>query len=552
MTTKPVNIAAYLPKMAQSQPRTPAIIAPYGRSPAGRVLYEHYTYKQLDDKSNAIAAGLEKVGIKRGVRTVLMVKPSLDFFALTFALFKIGAVPVVVDPGLGLKSLKSCLGRAKPEAFIGIPPAHVARLLFGWSKDTIKTYVTVGRRWFWGGHTLDQVQELAASDAAYQMAETTGDEIAAILFTSGSTGPPKGVVYRHENFAAQVEMIRELFGIQPGEIDLPTFPLFALFDPALGMTTIVPDMDPTKPAKVDPAKIIEAIEDFGVNTMFGSPALLNTVGRYGEKHKVKLPTLKRVIAAGAPLPAHVMERFHTMLEDDGIIYPPYGATESLPVAVLGSHEILQDTWPLTEQGKGVCVGRPVPIVDVKVIGITDEGISKWDESLCVPQGEVGEIVVKGPVVTQAYFNDGENTGLAKIEDIDGIRHRMGDLGYFDTQGRLWFCGRKSHRVILSQQTLFTIPCEGIFNAHPDIYRTALVGAGSGDNRKPVLCIELEAASANADQSEILGALKKLAQKHSHTSGIETFLFHPSFPVDIRHNAKIGREKLSVWAAGQLG
>ena len=552
MTKKPVNIAAYLPKMAQSQPHTPAIIAPYGRSPAGRVLYEHYTYKQLDDKSNAIAAGLEKVGITRGVRTVLMVRPSLDFFALTFALFKIGAVPVVVDPGLGLKSLKSCLGRAKPEAFIGIPPAHVARLLFGWSKDTIKTHVTVGRRWFWGGHTLDQVQELTANDTAYQMAETQGDEIAAILFTSGSTGPPKGVVYRHENFAAQVEMIRELFGIQPGEIDLPTFPLFALFDPALGMTTIVPDMDPTKPAQVDPAKIIEAIEDFGVNTMFGSPALLNTVGRYGEKHQIKLPTLKRVIAAGAPLPAHVMKRFHTMLEDDGVIYPPYGATESLPVAVLGSHEILEDTWPQTEKGAGVCVGRPVPIVDVKVIGITDEGIPNWDESLCVAQGEVGEIVVKGPVVTQAYFNDGQNTGLAKIEDSGGIRHRMGDLGYFDTQGRLWFCGRKSHRVTLGEQTLFTIPCEGIFNAHPDIYRTALVGVGTGENRKPVLCVELEASSSQASQLELTDALKKMAKEHQHTSNIETFLFHPSFPVDIRHNAKIGREKLSVWAAGQLG
>ena len=551
MTKKPVNIAAYLPDMAQSQPHTPAIIAPYGRSPAGRVLYEHYTYKQLNDKSNLIAAGLEKVGITRGVRTVLMVKPSLDFFALTFALFKIGAVPVVVDPGLGIQSLKTCLGRAEPEAFIGIPPAHAARVILRWSKKTIKTCVTVGRRWFWGGHTLKQVEALGAAQTAYDMAETKGDEIAAILFTSGSTGPPKGVVYRHENFAAQVEMIRELFGITPGEIDLPTFPLFALFDPALGMTTIVPDMDPTKPAQVDPAKIIEAIEDFGVNTMFGSPALLNTVGRYGEKHGIQLPTLKRVIAAGAPLPAHVMKRFHTMLGDDGIIYPPYGATESLPVAVLGSHEILQDTWPQTEQGAGVCVGRPVPIVEVKVIGITDDGIPTWDESLCLSQGEVGEIVVKGPVVTQSYFNDGGNTGLAKIDDSGTLRHRMGDLGYFDKEGRLWFCGRKSHRVKLGEQTLFTIPCEGIFNAHPDVYRTALVGVGQGDTRKPVLCVELEKSSTHANQAELMQALQTLAGQHAHTSEIDTFLFHPSFPVDIRHNAKIGREKLSIWATEQL-
>ena len=549
MNNKPINIAAYLPKMAASQPHTPAIIAPFGKSPAGRILYEHYTYKQLDDKSNAMAAGLEKIGITRGTRTVLMVRPSLDFFALTFALFKVGAVPVVVDPGLGLKSLKSCLGRAQPEAFIGIPPAHAARIVLGWSKDTIRTRVTVGRRWFWGGHTLKQVEAMGTQETAYQMAQTKGDEIAAILFTSGSTGPPKGVVYRHENFAAQVEMIRELFGIQPGEIDLPTFPLFALFDPALGMTTIVPDMDPTKPAQVDPVKIIEAIEDFGVSTMFGSPALLNTVGRYGEKHKIKLPTLKRVIAAGAPLPAHVMERFHTMLDDDAMIFPPYGATESLPVAVLGSQEILSDTWPQTEQGAGVCVGRPVPIVEVKVIGITDEGIETWDESLCVENGQIGEIVVKGPVVTQAYFNDGNNTGLSKINDAGAVRHRMGDLGYFDSQGRLWFCGRKSHRVKLHSETLFTIPCEGVFNAHPEVYRTALVGVGEGAKRKPVLCVELENQHTNKNQ--VSEALKKMAKNHAHTSQIETILFHPAFPVDIRHNAKIGREKLSVWASEQL-
>lgn len=550
MTTKPVNIAAYLPKMAAEQPHTPAIIAPVGRSRGGRVLYEHYTYQQLNSQSDMLAAGLEKVGIVRGTRTVLMVRPSLDFFALTFALFKVGAVPIVVDPGLGLKSLKSCLARAQPTAFIGIAQAHVARLIFGWAKDTLATKVTVGNRWFWGGHTLSSVLELGAQ-ANFEMAKTKGDDIAAILFTSGSTGPPKGVVYRHENFAAQVEMIRELFGIVPGDIDLPTFPLFALFDPALGMTTVVPDMDPTKPAKVDPKKIIEAIEDFGVTTMFGSPALLNTVGRYGEKHGVKLPTLKRVITAGAPLPAHVIQRFHTMLGDTGVVYPPYGATESLPVAVLGSHEILSETWPLTEKGAGVCVGMPVPIVEVKIIGINDKEIPEWDDSLCLPTGEVGEIVVKGPVVTESYFNDGNNTGLAKIADNGSLRHRMGDVGYFDSQGRLWFCGRKSHRVQIEKETLFTVPCEGVFNAHPMVYRSALVGVQEAGQRKPVLCIELEENSSKPELATIKAELLKLAQKHTHTACINTFLFHPSFPVDIRHNAKIGREELSRWAAKQL-
>ena len=156
-----VNIAAYLPKQAEAQPDQPAIYMPSGgRDANGRTRYDHYTYRQLDEVSDHIARGLQKVGIGRGTRTVLMVKPSLELFSLVFAMFKVGAVLVMVDPGLGLKNLKMCLARTAPEAFVGIPPAHVARVLFGWGRGTVKTLVTAGRRLFWGGHTLAQVQAL--------------------------------------------------------------------------------------------------------------------------------------------------------------------------------------------------------------------------------------------------------------------------------------------------------------------------------------------------------------------------------------------------------
>ena len=548
-----VNVAAHLPALAERQPHTLAVVFPDGRDAGGRVSYTHYTYRQLDDESSRLAAGLRAVGIGRGVRTVLMVPPSLDFFALTFALFKAGAVPVLVDPGMGVKNLGQCLREAEPDAFIGIAKAHVARSVLGWARGSVRTLVTVGRRLFWGGATLEDIGRLGRErSGTHETAPTEADEVAAILFTSGSTGIPKGAVYTHGIFAAQVESVRTLYGIEPGEIDLPTFPLFALFAPALGMTAIIPDMDATRPAQVDPRKIVEAVENFGVTNMFGSPAVIDRVGRYGVKEGVRLPTLRRVISAGAPVPSKALERFSELLAPGVEVFTPYGATEALPVSSIGSREILRDTRTRADEGGGVCVGKPAPGIGISIIKITDDPIPEWTDDLVVPPGEIGEIVVQGPVVTQSYYNRAGSTALAKIADAStgAFRHRMGDLGYVDDEGRIWFCGRKSHRVRTATGTLYTIPCEAVFNTHPQVFRSALVGVPNGDRTRPVLCVELEEDQQNAGRKTLERELLAIGAQHPHTKDIDTVLFHPSFPVDIRHNAKIFREKLAVWAAKQ--
>jgi olefin beta-lactone synthetase len=458
---------------------------------------------------------------------------------------------VLIDPGIGLANLGKSLAEAEPEAFIGIPKAHAARVLFRWARRTVRIKVTVGDRALCGGVTLNQIRKRAAVEAPVKAVELGPEEMAAILFTSGSTGPSKGVVYTHEYFAAQVEHIRRLYGIQPGEIDLPTFPLFALFGPALGMTAIIPDMDPTRPAQVNPARIVEAIENFGVTNMFGSPAVIRRVGRYGEQWGVKLPSLRRVISAGAPVPAKELQRFTRLLAPGAQVFTPYGATECLPVSSIGSAEILGETRTQTDVGRGVCVGQPVPGLVVKIIRISDTPIPAWDKALELQPGEIGEIAVKGQHVTRSYFNLAEATALAKIMDGPGggFYHRMGDLGYLDAQERIWFCGRKSHRVETSQGTFFTIPCEAIFNTHPAVFRSALVGVKRGAETEPVICVELEPGS-RANLESLTAELRELAGKYPHTRSIQRFLVHPGFPVDIRHNAKIFREKLAIWASRQ--
>ena len=544
-----VNVATYLRTMARIQPYKRAVVAPCGRDAQGRVAYTHLTFRQLDIESDCLAQGLDDVGVSRGVRTILMVKPSLDFFALVFALFKVGAVPVVVDPGMGVKRMLNCLAESRAQALIGIPPAHVLRTLAPKYFKSIQTFITVGNRWFWGGLTLRQVR--VRHWEPYPMAATRPDEIAAILFTTGSTGPAKGVFYTHGVFDAQVRNIRTQFGITPDEIDLPTFPLFALFDPALGMTAIIPDMDPTKPALVNPERIIEAVVNHGVTNMFASPALLNRVGRYGKEKGIKLPTLKRVISAGAPATPANIEQFCTMLTEGARIHTGYGATEAMPVSSFGSDEILSETRQLSEQGFGMCVGQPIAGIDVCIIRISDGPIAQWTDDLCVTEGEIGEIAVRGDQVTRGYFERPRDDELSKIKDGDTFWHRMGDLGWIDKKGRIWFCGRKNHRVVTQTNTLYTIPCEAIFNNHPRVYRSALVGVGAKGRQRPVICIELEPDDGGGDKKSLKRELLELAKGTPITESIETLLFHKAFPVDIRHNSKIFREKLAEWAAKKL-
>lgn len=546
-----VNIASHLTEMAARRPDDIAIYCATGGDPTDRSRYQHLTYAELDQRSDRIAAGLLASGLRRGDRSALMVKPGLHLFAVTFALFKAGIVPVLIDPGIGLRNIGGCIARSRPTGFIGIPQAHVARQLFGWGRETVTKLVTVGPRLFWGGLTLDDVMERGAENPV-AMAETEADEIAAILFTSGSTGPPKGAICRHRNFAAQVAAIREMFGIREGEVNVPTFPLFALFDPALGMTSVIPTMDASRPARVHPPNIIGAVNTFGATTMFGSPALLNTVGRWGEAKGAKMPTLRRIMAAGAPVPAPVMRRMLAMISPEGEVFPPYGATESLPVAMMSSREILAETWAATEQGAGVCVGRPVPSIRLRIIRITDEPIADPALAEDCGTGEVGEIAVHGDVVTTGYLHDSGADARSKMVGADGaLWHRMGDLGYLDAAGRLWFCGRKGHRVELADATLFSVNLEEVFNTHAEVYRTALVGVTVGGVREALLCVELEPGVAASQRTRIEQELLALAQEREATRRVRRILFHPGFPVDVRHNAKIGREKLAVWAQERI-
>lgn len=565
-------VGARAPGLALPQPAgegpdlTERLLAPRAQGPEARLVvaqlkrlgpdgaerYATLTQEEADRESSRIAHGLEKVGLRRGARVVVMVTPGLELFTILSALLRVGAIPVLVDPGMGMSRLKPCIDEARPEAFIGVPRAQLGRRLFGWARDSIELVVTVGSAG-WGGYSLERIKALGSPTPYVATERPAPDDMAMLAYTSGNTGAPKGVVYTHRMLAAQLAVLEQAIHGAGGGAHLATFPPFALFAPACGLAAVIPQMDATRPIRADPEKLVAAIRDHRCSSTFFSPALVEKLGRHCEAKAIRLEGLRLVVSAGAPARLSSLERLVKALEPGAEVLVLYGATEALPVTAIGSTELLGETRQHTAEGGGVCVGRPVPGVDVAVIAMTDGAIDSWSDELRLPPGAVGEIVARGAVVSPAYVGLPEQDRLAKLRDPrDGqLWHRMGDVGVFDDRGRLWMLGRKAHRVVTPDRTLFTLPCEAIFEAHPEVDRAALVGVTRRGRVEPVICVQPHGRLGRSARRRLTAELLALGANSELTREIREVLFHPRFPLDVRHNAKIARELLARWAQGRV-
>ena len=569
------NIAHHLALMAARAPQQCALKIPRGRTRAGDIDYLAFSFAELAAETAAWQTRLAGRGVRPGDRALVMVRPGLPLIAAVFALFALGAVPVVIDPGMSRKNFLACVARSRPRVLVGIPMAQVLSRIFRGPFRSIAVRVVVS-----GKLTARIASNEPSSKANFNMADSRASDLAAILFTSGSTGAPKGVCYEHGMFEAQLRLLRDTYGIEPGEIDLPLLPVFALFNPALGLTTIVPEVDPRWPAAADPAKIVQAIRQENVTNSFGSPTLWRKIAGHCLTQKTLLPSLRRVLCAGAPVPADLWRNSRAWLPN-GLLHSPYGATEALPISTISRNEVaaLLESQILS----GACVGHPLAGIEVKIVALTDAPLASLAAAHELPSGEIGEIIVRGPVVTKLYDALPEATALAKIQipaeakpapdnpksqnqtggsDALGtlkfelgtsapsgaVWHRMGDCGYLDAAGRIWFCGRKAERVETAAGPLFTEPCEQVFRGHPRVTRCALIGLGPRGAQQPALVVEGKIADPEAFACQ----LRALALAHPQTAAINRFYFHPQFPVDVRHNAKIHRLTLATWAITDKG
>lgn len=552
------NIARHLPLMAARRPDQAAVKIPRGRTADGRIDYLALSFRELDAEVEAWVARLSGRGVRAGDRVLVMVRQGLPLIAAAFALFKLGAVPVIIDPGMGRKNFLACVARSRPRVLLGIPAAQFASHFFRSAFSSVKI-----RIWVSGNSTARIVSSGGAGARGAAAGRKVGPppvtssatDLAAVLFTSGSTGAPKGVCYEHGMFDAQVRLVRDAYRIEPGEVDLPMLPIFALFNPALGMTTVVPEIDPSRPASVDPAKIVQAILQEKVTSSFGSPTLWRKIFDHCLARNLTLPSLRRVLCAGAAVPASLWTDASRVLVN-GELHSPYGATEVLPVATVSAREVSAKVTG------GALLGGPLPGNHVKIIAPQDGPIASLDEACELPAGEIGEIIVTGPTVTREYDGLPEATAAAKIKSpplgtwplglgTSGVApaapvwHRMGDAGYLDAEGWLWFSGRLAERVVTATDVLYTEPGEQVFRNHPRVVRCALIGLGPRGQQEPALVVQPD--SGQLDEEVFARELRHLAIGQAQTAGIKKFFFHPDFPVDVRHNAKIHRLTLAKWA-----
>ncbi|MEU2035366.1 fatty acid CoA ligase family protein [Nocardia amamiensis] len=524
-----------------------------GVGPDGLPAYRHLTYRDLDLWSDTIAERLSAAGVGTGTRTIVLVLPSAELYAIMFGLLKIGAVPVVIDPGMGVRKMLRCLRAVEAEAFIGIPQAHALRVLFPRSFRTVHTAVTVGRRWFWRGESLREWGRTPTGPVP-QSRPVTEDDLLLIAFTTGSTGPAKAVRMTYGNLAATVDQVHMARGEVTPEASLITLPLVGVLDLLLGSRCVLPPLIPSKVGATDPAHVVDAIQKFGVRTMFASPAVLIPLLEQLRAHPATLTSLESIYSGGAPVPDWCIAGLREVLHEDVQIVAGYGSTEALPMSTIESRELLDGLVERAHRGEGTCIGRPSYQVQARIVAITDEPLptmARADElagELETTRG-IGELVVAGPNVSTRYHWPEHANAKGKIVDGDRIWHRTGDLAWIDEQERIWFCGRKSQRVVTAHGPMFTVQVEQVFNTVAGVARTALVGIGPRGAQRPVLCVELR---PGADPDVVEPALRAHGAQFDLTRMISDFLVHPSFPVDIRHNAKIGRERLAVWAAKRLG
>ena len=545
----PISISEKMTQNAIDDSNGVAMMHPCGKDSAARIIFAIQTFKMLNEESDLIANQLEEAGVVKGMRTLVFMAPGPDQVALFYALFKVGAVPVIISPGLSRSEFLQCIKDASAEVFIGSPKGHLYRLLHASCFNSVTTVVTMGRFRLWKGHIVSPVAQEARP---YTVHPSDPDETALIFYTQGITGRPKGVVHTVASLASTLSLLAGLVDFKKGDTAICLHPFYSLLFPAIGITSVTPPMDLNFPLEADMEKLVGLMLKTGATHVMASPAFFSMLGGHLAEMGLSLPAIRKIICFGAQVIPEYMIDFMATIPEDAQVTLCYGSTEAFPISTLDFREMVSETRSLSEKGYGICVGKPIAECQTGLIPIRDEVFAHFEYDFFLPDGEVGELAVEGRHVSRRYFENPNGEANTKMKGPNHtLWHRTGDLAWRDKKGRLWLCGRKSSMVKTAQGPLYALSCETIFNTHPEVQRSALVGLGDAEEKAPVIIIEPRQKSGKKRKAALFEELFDFAKSNGVTSTIDTILFHDALPVDGYHLTEIMRDEAVSYAQKQV-
>jgi acyl-CoA synthetase (AMP-forming)/AMP-acid ligase II len=474
------------------------------------------TFFELERQVKHTANYFLKKGIQRGDRILVFVPMCIDLYRIVLALFKIGAAAVFLDEWVSKKRMEECCKVAQCKAFIGIPKA---RLLSLFSSELRKIPIHLGTKY------------ISGIKNNLRKASVQSGETALITFTTGSTGIPKAANRTHGFLREQFKVLVEKINPQPGEVSIPALPVVLLINLGAGCTSLITDFKAGKPELMDANKILNQINFYKVRTIVASPFFIKELAKRAIIETIKLPTLKKVFTGGAPVfpsEAKIYKQAFPVTDIEIV----YGSTEAEPISSINVETLIEE-HSLTN---GLNVGKPDRNAQVKIIQLYDGNIECADEiafqKLVLPEGVIGEIVVSGPHVLDAYFNNETALKRNKIFVESQCWHRTGDSG-FTVDGNLFLTGRCNALILWDNKIISPFLYEGYFQTIPGIEMGTLLKKENG-------IIAVIETTPKANKKEILARFKNLKDSLVPFATIEWISKMPSDP---RHHSKIDYEKL---------
>jgi olefin beta-lactone synthetase len=499
------------------------------------------SFAALDADVRRVAAGLVAQGVAKGDRVALLVPPGIDLTVCVYACWRMGAVVVVVDAGLGARGIGRSLKSATPRYLIGIPRALVAARALGWPgrRISIGSLAPAAAKALGVWSSLDLLRR--AGDGRPLPPTPADSDFAAVIFTSGATGPAKGVSYRHRQLQAQRDVLARLYDITADDGFVAAFAPFALFGPAMGVPSVVPDMNVTAPGTLRAVALADAAAAIGASLVFASPAALTnviaTAGDLTARHRQALARVRLLLSAGAPVPSAVLHAAAGLVPN-AELHTPYGMTEVLSVS-----DITLAGIDAAGAGNGVCAGRPVDEASVAISALDDAG--RAIGALTTDAGVVGEVCIRAEHAKDGY----DKLWVTQHRSEQSAEcHRSGDVGHFDAEGRLWIEGRMIHIIATAHGPVTPVGIEQAVESLPGVDQAAAVGVGPSGTQQVVVVVAPRARPRRPDL-----APGPLAEQVRALAGVDVaaVLIVPALPVDKRHNSKIDRTRVGKWASAVL-